>query len=194
MSPGSNIAAMDEDQSPGPSPRSHVLPNPMSKDADPQQQGQVVRGRPESLRETGSTEYHNLLVTSSADQNNSPNESGHSSSTQQRLPPITALVNPSPRHLVPIAPRPALSQDCLLKLAGLPNEYTGPRVALYKILEEKYIMEKPLNETLVAYDRETIGGRRLGYKLDVIQEPKKARACGNGPRCECSISLRLLTC
>jgi hypothetical protein len=34
--------------------------------------------------------------------------------------------------------------------------------------------------------RDTKGGRRLWYKLTVIQQPERARACGSGPKCESS--------
>lgn len=32
--------------------------------------------------------------------------------------------------------------------------------------------------------RDTKGGRRLWYRLKVIQQPERARACGSGPKCE----------
>jgi hypothetical protein len=32
-------------------------------------------------------------------------------------------------------------------------------------------------------DRVTKSGRRLFYKLTVIQQPERARACGSGPKC-----------
>lgn len=32
--------------------------------------------------------------------------------------------------------------------------------------------------------RETKGGRRLWYKMRVIQQPERARACGSGPKCK----------
>lgn len=33
-------------------------------------------------------------------------------------------------------------------------------------------------------DRVTKSGRRLWYKLTVIQQPERARACGSGPKCK----------
>jgi hypothetical protein len=32
--------------------------------------------------------------------------------------------------------------------------------------------------------RDTRSGRRLWYRLKVIQQPERARACGSGPKCE----------
>jgi hypothetical protein len=32
--------------------------------------------------------------------------------------------------------------------------------------------------------RDTKGGRRLWYRMKVIQQPERARACGSGPKCE----------
>jgi len=44
-------------------------------------------------------------------------------------------------------------------------------------------MEQPVNETKSESSRTTISGRRLTYKLQVVQQPEKARACGAGQRC-----------
>jgi hypothetical protein len=38
-------------------------------------------------------------------------------------------------------------------------------------------------------DRVTKGGRRLWYKLTVIQQPERARACGSGPKCKSGLRL-----
>lgn len=35
----------------------------------------------------------------------------------------------------------------------------------------------------VMIERVTRGGRRLFYRIDVIQQPEKCRACGSGPKC-----------
>jgi len=38
----------------------------------------------------------------------------------------------------------------------------------------------------VVFERTTKGGRHLFYRLEVIQQPERARACGSGPKCEFS--------
>jgi hypothetical protein len=45
----------------------------------------------------------------------------------------------------------------------------------------------PLYDELqpIVQDRVTKSGRRLWYKLTVIQQPLRARACGSGPKCKC---------
>lgn len=114
------------------------------------------------------------------------NSSGNSIPPQKQLPPISEALRDKPKQLVHIAPHPPAPQHqhLLAQLAGYPATYDGPPLGLYKILKENYIMEKPVNETEVTCVRETVGRRTLRYRLDVIQEPKKARACGNGPRCK----------
>lgn len=37
----------------------------------------------------------------------------------------------------------------------------------------------------VVVDRKTKGGRHLQYRLTVLQQPERARACGSGSKCEC---------
>ena len=37
---------------------------------------------------------------------------------------------------------------------------------------------------VVVLDRVTKGGQRLFYRLEVIQQPERARACGSGPKCK----------
>ena len=59
----------------------------------------------------------------------------------------------------------------------------GKPVGQYKICGKCYTMEKPANESRSSMQRVTVGGRRLKYTLEVIQEPARARACGAGPRC-----------
>ena len=36
----------------------------------------------------------------------------------------------------------------------------------------------------VLMDRKTKGGRNLQYRLTVLQQPERARACGSGSKCE----------
>ncbi|KAL9110987.1 MAG: hypothetical protein Q9227_004602 [Pyrenula ochraceoflavens] len=44
-------------------------------------------------------------------------------------------------------------------------------------------MEKPTNETFAESSRLTFNGRTLTYKLYVMQQPERARACGSGAKC-----------
>ena len=62
--------------------------------------------------------------------------------------------------------------------------YNGNPLVQYKICGQVYTMEKPANESRSEMRRCTLGGRKLKYLLDVIQEPARARACGAGPRCK----------
>lgn len=39
------------------------------------------------------------------------------------------------------------------------------------------------NETDAVFSRTTMDGRKLTYKLRVIQQPERARACGSGAKC-----------
>lgn len=36
----------------------------------------------------------------------------------------------------------------------------------------------------VTVERKTKGGRTLQYRLTVLQQPERARACGSGSKCE----------
>ena len=42
----------------------------------------------------------------------------------------------------------------------------------------------PQEPTSVVIDRKTKGGRSLQYRLTVMQQPERARACGSGSKCE----------
>lgn len=41
----------------------------------------------------------------------------------------------------------------------------------------------PENETEVHFSRITREGKRISYKLSVMQQPERARACGAGAKC-----------
>lgn len=43
-------------------------------------------------------------------------------------------------------------------------------------------MQQPPNEGVATFTRQTYGGKNLSYRLKVVQQPEKARACGSGPR------------
>lgn len=101
-----------------------------------------------------------------------------------RLPSIASAVPIEPR---PIAayPDPRLQIPPPLYVPGVTyGLWQGKPVDCYIICEKKFIMLKVENETLAEFQRTTVGGRSLRYRLHVIQEPAKARACGSGPRCK----------
>lgn len=61
----------------------------------------------------------------------------------------------------------------------------GRVLKVYNICGKDFTMQAPIeNETVTVFKRTTLSGRILSYRLKVIQEPEKARACGNGPRCK----------
>lgn len=65
-----------------------------------------------------------------------------------------------------------------LILDGLP-----PKV--YEICGKKYIMQiKDKSEAVQVWKRKTQDGRELTYRLEMCQQPRQARACGNGARCK----------
>lgn len=40
------------------------------------------------------------------------------------------------------------------------------------------------NETNASFSRTTRDGRKITYRLKVLQQPERARACGSGAKCE----------
>ncbi|RMZ92432.1 hypothetical protein DV736_g342, partial [Chaetothyriales sp. CBS 134916] len=58
----------------------------------------------------------------------------------------------------------------------------GLPVQSYLIVGKPYTMQRPDNEGTNETIRITVDNRRLKYVLNVLQQPQKARACGNGPR------------
>lgn len=106
-----------------------------------------------------------------------------SASFPGRLPSISEsfghLRNLAPRtYSAPeIPPRLFIPGKTAVYLDGLP-------VVLYKICGLSYNMQQPQNEGVASYQRQTISGRNLSYRLKVVQQPEKARACGSGPRCK----------
>lgn len=100
-----------------------------------------------------------------------------------RLPSLASAVPIEPRPLVAY-PDPDLSKPPAFYVPGVTQcLWEGNPVACYDICDKKFIMLKVENETLCEFVRTTVGGRNLRYRLHVIQEPAKARACGSGPRC-----------
>lgn len=51
----------------------------------------------------------------------------------------------------------------------------------------------PHNETEHTISRITREGKQLTYKLSVMQQPERARACGAGAKCRSSINCPLAT-
>ncbi|RMZ78918.1 hypothetical protein DV737_g3676, partial [Chaetothyriales sp. CBS 132003] len=58
----------------------------------------------------------------------------------------------------------------------------GLPVQSYLIVGKPYTMQRPDNEGTNESTRLTVDNRHLKYVLNVLQQPQKARACGNGPR------------
>lgn len=66
-------------------------------------------------------------------------------------------------------------------------EYTLKDSDQKSVQYSRYVMQAPhSNENHAKYTLINEAGRSISYVLDVAQPPKQARACGNGPRCECS--------
>lgn len=42
----------------------------------------------------------------------------------------------------------------------------------------------PQEPTIEVINRKTKGGKDLQYRLTVLQQPERARACGSGSKCE----------
>ncbi len=53
----------------------------------------------------------------------------------------------------------------------------------YNMVASGPITSAGRNEPVI-YSRVTRSGRRLHYRLEVIQQPERARACGSGPKCK----------
>lgn len=45
-------------------------------------------------------------------------------------------------------------------------------------------MMPPRNETESSVSRITRGGKQITYKMSVMQQPERARACGAGAKCK----------
>ncbi|EXJ91754.1 hypothetical protein A1O3_00304 [Capronia epimyces CBS 606.96] len=128
------------------------------------------------------------LLTSSMDSSQStssisptqPNGDSH-----QLLPGLRDIVGPeinSRRSLLPQPPR-RLSSIPEFFIPGISVVYFDDKpIVTYTIGGAKYNMAQPGNETRSEHSRMTIDGRRITYRLEVVQQPEKARACGSGPR------------
>lgn len=61
----------------------------------------------------------------------------------------------------------------------------GRPLKVYQICGKKYIMQqKEKSEPVQVWKRMTQDGRELTYRLEMCQQPRQARACGNGARCK----------
>ena len=60
------------------------------------------------------------------------------------------------------------------------------RFRTYKIDNMPYTCPVPENEDVSHVQRRTVDGRLLTYRLTVLQQPERARACGAGARCKSS--------
>lgn len=74
--------------------------------------------------------------------------------------------------------------------ASLPTTFEGLPLKIYEICGKKYMMQVPeRSEPVQTYTRMTQDGRELTYRLEMCQQPRQARACGNGARCELTTTL-----
>lgn len=63
----------------------------------------------------------------------------------------------------------------------------GLPLKVYEIVGKKYIMQqKEKSDPVQMWKRVTQDGRELTYRLEMCQQPRQARACGNGARCKLS--------
>jgi hypothetical protein len=99
------------------------------------------------------------------------------------LPSFRTLLNEIGESVV-IEPEHPASRIRPSYVPGSQIEFAGKPVAYYGICGSTYIMQRAEFETTNQVVRTTASGRRLRYKLNVMQEPAKARACGSGPRCK----------
>lgn len=61
----------------------------------------------------------------------------------------------------------------------------GRPLKVYEICGKKYIMQiKEKSDPVQVWKRVTQDGRELTYRLEMCQQPRQARACGNGARCK----------
>lgn len=116
-----------------------------------------------------------------------------------RLAPLIAPKSKS-NHKLPSLEELGLSDELLASARGVCPSPAGNVGNQDLVLNDKVLREyklqhgkgwklfvmqaPPRNEKRAIFTRRTIGGRDLVYRLDVAQEPKQARACGNGNKCE----------
>lgn len=103
----------------------------------------------------------------------------------QSLPGLKEVVGPEYHAKRPLLPHPGpapriptffIPGVSVLYLDNLP-------IRTYRIGGASYNMTQPPNETTNQRSRQTVDRRRVTYRLEVVQQPEKARACGSGPRC-----------
>lgn len=90
-----------------------------------------------------------------------------------QLPSIKSFFNEVLQPITRSASVPGLILD------GLP-------LKIFKICGKQYMMQISQNQSDVeTMTRVTQDGRELTYRLEMCQQPRQARACGNGARCKC---------
>ncbi|KAL2439750.1 Developmental and secondary metabolism regulator veA [Exophiala dermatitidis] len=99
------------------------------------------------------------------------------------LPALREIVGAeiTQRPLLPQPPVPAFIPEFFIP--GISTVYIDEvPIRTYVVGGLHYAMAQPPNETKSEHSRVTIDGRCITYKLEVVQQPEKARACGSGPR------------
>lgn len=113
---------------------------------------------------------------------------------RQSLPPVSALLELAVPTHTPVPPgQPTQRKDrrtySTYRLGYEPSEIyyyepLGIDVRTYYIENMPFTMEAPANEDTNTFSRRTVDGRTLTYRLTVLQQPERARACGAGARCK----------
>jgi hypothetical protein len=110
-----------------------------------------------------------------------------STSGESLLPGLKETVGSAYDVPRPLLPQPASTSSVPeFFIPGVSVIYIDDQpIRTYVVGGIKYNMAQPPNETMSEFSRYTVDGRRLTYRLNVVQQPEKARACGSGPRCRC---------
>ena len=107
--------------------------------------------------------------------------------SRPRLPGLRDTLGHEIKVQRPIAPVPKRPPD--LYVPGVTTCYWGDLpIKVYIIGDRYFSMQQPPNETRNEHIRYTAGGRTLKYKIEVVQQPEKARACGSGKQCRSTTS------
>ena len=64
-----------------------------------------------------------------------------------------------------------------------PGKWSNVRQIYQPKMATRMPLMPPENETEAHFSRITREGKRISYKLSVMQQPERARACGAGAKC-----------
>ena len=171
--------AARQSTSPSPEVRGSVPPSPSVEKRPANTSDTGPDPRQQDLTTGTGTEFHTPSLHCQLDSTQYPRRGFHLPSLATlfaptvTLPPIQLLF-PPPRTKIPFRPYddPGFQR----------RDYWEADYWYYDSVEA--IMDKPTNETFAEYSRQTVDGRTLTYKLHVMQQPERARACGAGAKCK----------